>query len=132
LESCLRLLQAYPLTATLASNDEIFPTFIVTRFAARRFGSGHCGNLPAAMSNLSGSLNSLSSTTVLDFYKPLVITRKRCALIEAVALADSRLGCGADRESPRWRAAGDRIHDGVDHCIACLRSDAGALSFLEC
>ena len=26
----------------------------------------------AAMSNLSGSLNSLASTTVLDFYKPLI------------------------------------------------------------
>src|SRR5438876_2976183 len=62
----------YPLTATLASNDEIFPTFIVTRLPHGVSGLVIAAVFAAAMSNLSGSLNSLSSTTVLDLYKPLV------------------------------------------------------------
>src|SRR6266566_3366664 len=61
-----------PLTATLASNDEIFPTFIVTRLPHGVSGLVIAAIFSAAMSNLSGSLNSLSSTTVLDFYKPLL------------------------------------------------------------
>jgi len=65
----------YPLTATLASNDEIFPTFIVTRLPHGVSGLVIAAIFSAAMSNLSGSLNSLSSTTVLDFYKPLVNPR---------------------------------------------------------
>ncbi len=64
-----------PLTATLASNDEIFPTFIVTRLPHGVSGLVIAAIFAAAMSNLSGSLNSLSSTTVLDFYKPLVNPR---------------------------------------------------------
>src|SRR6058998_1519137 len=62
----------YPLTSQLASNDEIFPTFIVSRLPHGVSGLVIAAIFAAAMSNLSGSLNSLSSTTVLDFYKPLV------------------------------------------------------------
>src|SRR5256714_1145780 len=62
----------YPLTAKLASNDEIFPTFIVQRLPHGVSGLVIAAIFAAAMSNLSGSLNSLSSSTVLDFYKPLV------------------------------------------------------------
>src|SRR5213594_2900681 len=65
----------YPTTAVLASNDEIFPTFIVTRLPHGVSGLVIAAIFAAAMSNLSGSLNSLSSTTVLDFYKPLVNPR---------------------------------------------------------
>ena len=56
----------------LASNDEIFPTFIVTRLPHGISGLVIAAIFAAAMSNLSGSLNSLSSSSVLDFYKPLI------------------------------------------------------------
>src|SRR3989449_2011315 len=62
----------YPLTTKLASNDEIFPTFIVQRLPHGVSGLVIAAIFAAAMSNLSGSLNSLSSSTVIDFYKPLV------------------------------------------------------------
>lgn len=61
----------YPLTTKLASNDEIFPIFIVQRLPHGISGLVIAAIFAAAMSNLSGSLNSLSSSTVLDFYKPL-------------------------------------------------------------
>src|SRR5437762_4986 len=61
----------FPLTTKLASNDEIFPKFIVERLPHGISGLVIAAIFAAAMSNLSGSLNSLSSSTVLDFYKPL-------------------------------------------------------------
>jgi len=61
----------YPLETQLASTDEIFPTFIVHRLPHGVAGLVIAAIFAAAMSNLSGSLNSLASTTVLDFYKPL-------------------------------------------------------------
>jgi solute:Na+ symporter, SSS family len=62
----------FPLATKLASNDEIFPTFIVQRLPHGVSGLVIAAIFAAAMSNLSGSLNSLSSSTVLDFYKPLL------------------------------------------------------------
>src|SRR5215475_2072572 len=64
--------KVYPLTVKLASNDEIFPTFIVTRLPHGIAGLVIAAIFAAAMSNLSGSLNSLASTTVIDFYKPFL------------------------------------------------------------
>ena len=64
--------KSYPLVTKLASNDEIFPKFIVERLPHGISGLVIAAIFAAAMSNLSGSLNSLASTTVLDFYKPLV------------------------------------------------------------
>src|SRR5467141_2680916 len=61
----------YPLTTKPASNDEIFPMFIVQRLPHGVAGLVIAAIFAAAMSNLSGSLNSLASTTVLDLYKPL-------------------------------------------------------------
>jgi SSS family solute:Na+ symporter len=51
--------------------DEIFPKFIVEQLPHGVSGLVIAAIFAAAMSNLSGSLNSLASTTVLDFYKPL-------------------------------------------------------------
>jgi solute:Na+ symporter, SSS family len=65
----------YPLTTKLASNDEIFPTFIVQRLPHGVSGLVIAAIFAAAMSNLSGSLNSLSSSTVIDFYRPLLRPR---------------------------------------------------------
>src|SRR5215467_7300018 len=62
----------FPMTGTLASNDEIFPKFIVERLPHGVSGLVIAAIFAAAMSNLSGSLNSLASTTVIDFYKPLI------------------------------------------------------------
>jgi solute:Na+ symporter, SSS family len=55
----------------LTSNDEIFPVFIVHSLPRGIAGLVIAAIFAAAMSNLSGSLNALASTTVLDFYKPI-------------------------------------------------------------
>ena len=48
--------------------DRIFPTFIVSHMPHLVSGLLIAAILAAAMSNLSAALNSLSSTTVVDFY----------------------------------------------------------------
>jgi SSS family solute:Na+ symporter len=55
----------------IATNDEIFPAFIVRSLPRGVAGLVIAAVFAAAMSNLSGSLNSLASTTLLDFYEPL-------------------------------------------------------------
>src|SRR6184192_149341 len=56
----------------MASNDEIFPAFIVRSLPHGIAGLVIAAIFAAAMSNLSGSLNSLASTSILDFYKPFI------------------------------------------------------------
>jgi len=51
-----------------SSADRIFPTFIVREMPIGVAGLLVAAILAAAMSNLSAALNSLSSTTVVDFY----------------------------------------------------------------
>jgi SSS family transporter len=53
------------------SPDRIFPTFIVHELPLGIAGLLVAAILAAAMSNLSAALNSLSSTTVVDFYMHL-------------------------------------------------------------
>ena len=57
--------------AVFASADRIFPTFIVREMPVGIAGLLVAAILAAAMSNLSAALNSLSSTTVVDFYMRL-------------------------------------------------------------
>ena len=57
--------------AAFASSDRIFPTFIVREMPIGIAGLLVAAILAAAMSNLSAALNSLSSTTVVDFYMRL-------------------------------------------------------------
>jgi SSS family transporter len=57
--------------AVFASADRIFPTFIVREMPLGVAGLLVAAILAAAMSNLSAALNSLSSTTVVDFYMHL-------------------------------------------------------------
>ncbi|MDR3734419.1 MAG: sodium/solute symporter [Acidobacteriaceae bacterium] len=57
-----------PATVPFASADRIFPTFIVQQMPVGVAGLLVAAILAAAMSNLSAALNSLSSTTVFDFY----------------------------------------------------------------
>ena len=57
--------------AIFRTNDYIFPTFIVHEMPLGIAGLLVAAILAAAMSNLSAALNSLSSTTVVDFYMRL-------------------------------------------------------------
>jgi SSS family solute:Na+ symporter len=50
------------------SPDRIYPTFIVTKMPHGISGLLIAAILAAAMSNLSAALNSLSSSTIMDFY----------------------------------------------------------------
>jgi Na+/proline symporter len=71
-----------PITA-FASSDRIFPTFIVDRMPHGISGILIAAILAAAMSNLSAALNSLSSTTVVDFYlrlRPQATEQRRVAI----------------------------------------------------
>lgn len=54
--------------AHFASADRIFPAFIVTQMPIGVRGLMIAAVMAAAMSNLSAALNSLSSTTMIDFY----------------------------------------------------------------
>jgi len=53
----------------IASSDEVFIKFIIEELPAGLSGLIIAGIFAAAMSTLSGSLNSLASSTMLDIYK---------------------------------------------------------------
>jgi len=55
-------------SANFGRPDRIYPTFIVTRMPHGISGLLIAAILAAAMSNLSAALNSLSSSTMLDFF----------------------------------------------------------------
>ncbi len=67
-----------PMTAT----DEIFPSFIVRALPHGVAGLVIAAIFAAAMSTLSGSLNSLASTTIVDFYQPLLARRAGGAIAD--------------------------------------------------
>jgi SSS family solute:Na+ symporter len=52
--------------------DRIYPQFIWTFLPSGIAGLVIAAILAAAMSNLSAALNSLSSTSIMDFYKPMM------------------------------------------------------------
>jgi len=64
-----------PLTGACPPCDEVFPQFIVRHLPHGIAGLVIAAIFAAAMSNLSGSLNSLASTSILDFYQPLAGAR---------------------------------------------------------
>ena len=55
-------------TAHFGTADRIYPTFIVSKMPHGISGLLIAAILAAAMSNLSAALNSLSSSTIVDFY----------------------------------------------------------------
>ena len=57
--------------------DRIYPEFIWNHLPHGVAGLVIAAILAAAMSNLSAALNSLASTTIMDFYKPLTGNRER-------------------------------------------------------
>ncbi|ASO22289.1 SSS family transporter [Actinoalloteichus hoggarensis] len=60
---------ADPAALGLGTNDELFPSFIIQEFPPGLAGLMIAGILAAAMSTLSSSLNSLSTSTVSDLYQ---------------------------------------------------------------
>lgn len=56
--------------------DQIYPRFIWEQLPVGVSGLVIAAILAAAMSNLSAALNSLASTTVMDFIKPMLTRRK--------------------------------------------------------
>jgi len=51
--------------------DRVYPNFVWSYLPAGAAGIVTAAILAAAMSNISAALNSLASTTIMDFYKPL-------------------------------------------------------------
>ncbi len=73
-------------SALFGRADRIYPTFIVSRMPHGISGLLIAAILAAAMSNLSAALNSLSSSSIMDFY-----VRFRPAVSEAGRLRLARL-----------------------------------------
>ena len=70
-------------SATFGRPDRIYPTFIVSRMPHGISGLLIAAILAAAMSNLSAALNSLSSSSMMDFYfrfRPEMSDAKRLRL----------------------------------------------------
>ena len=65
------------------TNDFIFPTFIVQQMPHGIAGLLVAAILAAAMSNLSAALNSLASTTVIDFYVPFKVRASQKFLLSS-------------------------------------------------
>jgi solute:Na+ symporter, SSS family len=76
---------AFAPAAPFGSSDRIYPTFIVTAMPSGISGLLIAAILAAAMSNLSAALNSLSSSSMIDFY-----LRRRPATSDAKRLRLSR------------------------------------------
>jgi len=79
-----------PPAAPFDKPDRIFPTFIVTYIPHGISGVLVAAILAAAMSNLSAALNSLSSTTMVDFYlrqRPATPERRRVLLSRLATIA---------------------------------------------
>lgn len=77
--------QAFPPQVPFARADAVFPTFIVHHMPPGMAGLMVAAILAAAMSTLSSSLNSLASTSVMDFY-----LRKRPEASDAQRMLVSR------------------------------------------
>ncbi len=70
-------------SSTFGKADRIFPTFIVTHMPHGISGLLIAAILAAAMSNLSAALNSLSSSSMMDFYlraNPEISERRKMRL----------------------------------------------------
>ncbi len=80
----------YPPAVAFARTDQIFPSFIVHYMPLGIRGLLISAILAAAMSNLSAALNSLSSTSVMDFYariKPQSSEEAKLKLSRVITIA---------------------------------------------
>jgi SSS family solute:Na+ symporter len=62
----------FPPVHPFSRPDKIFPTFVITELPRGLAGLLTAAILASAMANLSAAFNSLASSSVVDFYKPLV------------------------------------------------------------
>ncbi len=79
-----------PPAVPFGRSDRIFPTFIVTHMPVGISGLLIAAILAAAMSNLSAALNSLSSSSIVDFYlrrHPETSEARRLAVSRSATLA---------------------------------------------
>ena len=79
----------FPPIKPFTRTDTIYPTFVVTQMPHGISGLLISAILAAAMSNLSAALNSLSSTTIVDFYarwRPLAGEPRRVRLSRLATL----------------------------------------------
>ncbi len=77
-------------SAAFGRADRIYPTFIVSRMPHGIAGLLIAAILAAAMSNLSAALNSLSSSSMMDFYfrfRPEMDERKRLRMARLATVA---------------------------------------------
>jgi Na+/proline symporter len=77
--------QYNPAETAASLPDRIFPTFVVRHLPHGVAGLMIAAILAAAMSNLSSALNSLASTTVVDFYQPFI--RKNASAAEVLHIS---------------------------------------------
>ncbi|HSE49619.1 MAG TPA: sodium:solute symporter [Terriglobales bacterium] len=81
--------ELFPPAMAFERPDRIYPTFIVTQMPHVISGLLIAAILAAAMSNLSAALNSLSSSTIVDFYlrlRPQADERRRMAVSRAATV----------------------------------------------
>lgn len=64
--------QHFPEKLSISRNDEVFPLFIVQELPAGVGGLIIAAIFAAAMSTLSSSLNSLASSSIIDWIKPML------------------------------------------------------------
>ena len=60
----------FPPSVPFSRPDQIYPTFVITKLPVGLCGLLTAAILAAGMANLSAALNSLASSSVMDFYKP--------------------------------------------------------------
>jgi solute:Na+ symporter, SSS family len=80
----------FPPTRLFTRSDTVFPAFVVEHMPHGVSGLLIAGILAAAMSNLSAALNSLSSTSIVDFYlrlRPQSTEQRRLQLSRAAMVA---------------------------------------------
>ena len=96
-------------SAAFGRADRIYPTFIVSRMPHGIAGLLIAAILAAAMSNLSAALNSLSSSSIMDFYlrfRPAPVRAERRGALAHGAAGDRCVGARAIRAGGTGTASG--------------------------
>ena len=116
-------------SAAFGRADRIYPTFIVSRMPHGIAGLLIAAILAAAMSNLSAALNSLSSSSMMDFYLRFRPADERGSAAAAGAAGDRGVGAGAVRAGGAGAASGGaRGGSRAADRIGCLWSVARSVS----
>ena len=113
-----------------ANTNRIFPAFIVQQMPMGVAGLLVAAILAAAMSNLSAALNSLSSTTVVDFYmgwRPRANDRERMVVSRASTVLWALAHLRRRRLRRPHRRHGQRRRNRPLHRVGGLRLPAGSI-----